>query len=184
MGQHGVEEAMHYLHDFLVFGSPGSQECEKALDISLQLCKQLGVLVAPRKLEGPGTALPFLEILIDTQKELRLPGEKLSCLKGLISTWKGRKSCQKQHLLCLIGQLQHACRVVQAGWTFLRRIIHSGSRATPPHSSQQRIPVRLTMVGSFLGNLEWCFYVWQLRSRLNGDGVDIRRIRIIGVRCI
>ena len=87
---------MHYLDDFLVFGSPGSQECEKALDISLQLCKQRGVLVAPRKLEGPGTALSFLGILIDTQKkELRLPGEKVSHLKGLISTWKGLKSCQK-----------------------------------------------------------------------------------------
>ena len=47
MGQHGVKEAMHYLDDFLVFGSPGSQKCEKALDISSQLCKQLGVLVAP-----------------------------------------------------------------------------------------------------------------------------------------
>ena len=78
--------------------------------ISLQLCKQLGVLVAPRKLEGPGTAISFLGILIDTQqKELRLPEEKLSRLKGMISKWKGWKGCQKRELLSLIGQLQHAC---------------------------------------------------------------------------
>ena len=48
---------------------------------------------------------------------------KLSRLKGMISTWKGRKSCRKRDLLSLIGQLQHACRVVRAGWTFLRRMI-------------------------------------------------------------
>ena len=62
MGQHGIKEAMHYLDDFLVFGSPESQECERAMAISLQLCKQLGVLVAPRKLEGPSTAISFLGI--------------------------------------------------------------------------------------------------------------------------
>ena len=93
--EHGIKEAMHYLDDCLVFGSPGSQECEKAMGISLQLCKQLGVLVAPWKLEGPGMAISFLGILIDIKKELRLPGEKFSHLEGLISTWKGQKSCQK-----------------------------------------------------------------------------------------
>ena len=123
-GQHGIKEVMHYLDNFLVFGSPGSQECEKAMDISLRLCNQLGVLVAPQKLEGPGTAISFLGFLIDTQKkELRLPGDKLSHLKGMISAWKGRKSCLKQDLLSLIGQLQHACRVVQTGRTFLRKMI-------------------------------------------------------------
>ena len=60
MGQHGVKEAMHYLDDFLEFSSPGSQECEKAMGISLQLCKQLGVLVAPRK-QGQERLSPFLE---------------------------------------------------------------------------------------------------------------------------
>ena len=149
MGQHGVKEAMNYLDDFLVFGSPGSQECEKALDISLQLCKQLGVLVAPRKLEGPGTALSFLGILIDTQKkELRLPGEKLSRLKGLISTWKGRKSCQKRDLLSLIGQLQHACRVVRAGRTFLRRMIDLSTVVVELHHH-----IRLNK--GFRSDLQW-----------------------------
>ena len=64
------------------------------------------------------------------------------------------------------------------------RFVHSGSRVTPPHLFQQRIPVRLTMVGSFFGRLEWCVYVCQPSSRLNGNGVDIRCIGIMGVWCI
>ena len=188
MGQHGVKEAMHYLDDFLVFGSPGSQECEKALDISLQLCKQLGVLVAPQKLEGPETALSFLGILIDTQKkELRLPGEKLSRLKGLILTWKGRKSCQKWDLLSLIGQLQHACRVVRAGRTFLRRMIDLSTVVVELHHHirlNKGFRSDLQWWDLFFGRLEWCVYVCQPSSRFNGNGVDIRCIGIMGVWCI
>ena len=149
MGQHGIKEAMHYLDDFLVFGSPESQECERAMAISLQLCKQLGVLIAPQKLEGPATAISFLGILIDTQQmELRLPEEKLSRLKGMISKWKGRKSCRKRELLSLIGQLQHACRVVRAGRTFLRRMIDLSTVVVELHHH-----IRLNK--GFRSDLQW-----------------------------
>ena len=39
MEQHGIKEAIHYLDDFLLFGSPDSQKCERPMAINLQLCK-------------------------------------------------------------------------------------------------------------------------------------------------
>ena len=124
MGRHGITEAMHYLDDFLLLGSKDSHQCETALRAALRLCNELGFPIAEHKLEGPATVLPFLGILIDTDRGvLQLPAEKLCRLKGLIRTWQGKKSCKKRELLSLIGQLQHACRVVRAGRTFLRRMI-------------------------------------------------------------
>ena len=149
MGRHGVECAIHYLDDFLVVGPPGSESCSRALASSLRLCEELGVPIAPHKLEGPGTAISFLGILIDTQEGvLRLPAEKLSRLRGLITGWKGRKCCLKRELLSLIGQLQHACKVVRAGRTFLRRMIDLSAVASELHH-------RIRLNVAFRSDLLW-----------------------------
>ena len=124
MGSHGVQEGIHYLDDFLVLGPAGSDMCGRALVTSLDICRELGVTVAPQKTEGPVTSLSFLGILLDTERmELRLPNDKLIRLRALIHEWKGRRACRKRQLLSLIGQLQHACKVVRAGRSFLRRLI-------------------------------------------------------------
>ena len=81
MGRHGVVHAMHYLDDFLILGPPDSEECSHALRSSLELCDSLGFPIASHKLEGPGTHLSFLGIMIDTvQGTLSLPLEKLDRL--------------------------------------------------------------------------------------------------------
>ena len=53
---------------------------------------------------------------------LRLPGNKLSILKETVREWLTRKSCSVRELQSLAGKLQHACKVVRPGRTFLRRI--------------------------------------------------------------
>lgn len=131
LGSHGVQSAIHYLNDFLIVGPPGTESCSRALATSLRLCKELGVPIAPHKLEGPSSTISFLGIQIDTQEGL--PLEKLSCLRALIAEWKGRKCCHKRKLLSLIGQLQHACRVERACWTFLRRMIDLSAVAAELH---------------------------------------------------
>ena len=48
------------------------------------------------KKEGPDTVLPVLGITVDTVcMELRLPDDKLSKLKALVSVWRNKKSCSK-----------------------------------------------------------------------------------------
>ena len=59
--------------------------------------------------------IPFLE--------LELPADKLQRLQDLLRSWLSRASCTKQELKPLIGYLSHACYVVRAGKSFLRRLI-------------------------------------------------------------
>ena len=130
IGRRNVVHAMHYLDDFLLLGPSNSSECSRALQESLRLCDRLGFPIAPHKLEGPASRLSFLGILIDSENDtLSLTADKCARLRSAISEWRGRKFCRKRELLSLIGQLQHACRVVRAGRTFLRRMIDLSSTA-------------------------------------------------------
>ena len=78
MAQHGVQNAIHYLDDFLIAELPDSTGCQEALSKALQTCTILGVPVAPKKLEGPASTITFLGLQFDTQLgQLRLPEDKL-----------------------------------------------------------------------------------------------------------
>ncbi len=130
----GIRFAIHYLDDFLVMGSPASEECKVALDKLLQLFGRLGIPVAANKLEGPASLLGFLGFELDTQAlVVRLPREKLIDLKGLISGWVGRTSCRKSELESLAGKLAHAARVVCPGKTFMRRMFEAPRSARRGH---------------------------------------------------
>ena len=85
LGADGITEALHYLDDFLLLGSTAQRR--SFLSTALNLCKRLGVPIADHKVEGPATVLPFLGILIDTEKSIvRLPHEKLK------QSWQGKWS--------------------------------------------------------------------------------------------
>ena len=119
----GVQEIFHYLDDFLVVGAPGSSQCADSLAMLLGWTNWLGLPVAPEKVEGPTSKLTFLGIEIDTGALiLRLPAQKLAALKMLIASWRTRRWCLKSELQSLAGKLQHACKVVRPGRSFLRRI--------------------------------------------------------------
>ena len=118
-----MTEVCHYLDDFLVAGAPGSSQCYRALSMLLQCLDWLGFPIAQEKLEGPTTEITFLRIEIDTDAlVLCLPGRKLASLKALISSWKDHRSCRKVELQSLAGKLQHTCKVVRPGRSFLRRV--------------------------------------------------------------
>ena len=147
--EEGACSSLHYLDDFLFIGAPQSEECRAALRLAQELCLRLGIPLALEKLEGPACILTFLGIILDTIRlELRLPGEKLERLIQQIRQWQGRKSCTKRELLSLIGQLQHACRVVTPGRTFLRRMINLSTTAHELHHH-----IRLNH--GFRSDLEW-----------------------------
>ena len=68
--------------------------------------------------------------------------------KNNCDQWRLRKSCKKRDLLALIGQLQHACRVVKPGRSFLRRMIDLSMTARELHHF-----IRLNR--GFRSDLEW-----------------------------
>ena len=67
--------------------------------------------------------LTFLDIELDTVLMVRrLPSDKLHELKSVVVEWLGKKICRRQELQSLVGKLQHACKVVCPGRTFLSRM--------------------------------------------------------------
>ena len=130
----GVARIDHYLDDFIVIGPPGSPECAMALDTVLRGCADLGVPLAMDKLEGPVPCLTFLGIEIDTEAEvLRLPQVKFERMRATLELWSARKVCKRKELESLIGILQHACKVIRPGRSFLRRMIDLLRVSHRPH---------------------------------------------------
>ncbi len=158
----GVKFVDHYLDDFIILGSPATSQCREALTIVDRVCRSLGVPLATHKREGPTTCITFLGILIDTiAGQLQLPPEKLSRLKGLLHEWGDRRSCTRKELESLVGHLNHACKVVRSGRSFLRRMIDLLHAVKLPTRSSSRI--RLNR--GFRSDLAW----WQeFITRWNG----------------
>ena len=127
----GIQHILHYLDDFLIIGPPGATSCAHNLSLMLRCLKWLGFPVAEEKMEGPTSKLTYLGIEIDTGAlVLRLPEEKLTALRPLISSWQGRRWCRKTDL-SIAGKQQHASIVVRPGKSFLCSVravqgIHSG----------------------------------------------------------
>ena len=128
----GVSSCLHYIDDFLTAGVPNSMQCAQNLQLLQSKCHRLGLPLATEKIEGPAAVLTFLGVEFDTdQMQMRLPQEKLDHLQVAVSGWLQRKAATKREMLSLIGELAHACKVVEAGRTFLRRLLdlaHSRTR--------------------------------------------------------
>ena len=138
----GIPEIYHYLDDFIVIAPANSPLCHQYLAILDKECLALGVPLAAHKRAGPTTTLTFLGIEIDTVAgQIRLPSDKLARLTATITQWKDRHSCPKNHLQSLIGLLNHACKVVRPGRSFLRRMIDllSTTRVNAPKSAVIRL---------------------------------------------
>ena len=151
--KHDGVEGLHYLDDFLLFGSPGLAQCADALGRAMARCQYLGVPVNPSKTEGPCTKLVFLGIELDTiSLTMCLPHGKLERLQREIRAWGGKKCCTKRGLLSIIGQLQHACCVIKEGRSFLRRMIELSRGVRELHH-------RVRLNAGFHSDLQWwnCF---------------------------
>ena len=120
-----VPDLLHYLDDYFTLGPPGSTICAQSLHAIQKAANDTGIPLAPEKIEGPTTCLIFLGIELDSmQMTARLPADKLFDLLTLIQTWRDKTYCKRKELESLIGKLSHACYVVPAGRTFLRRLIN------------------------------------------------------------
>ena len=76
------------LDDFLILGAPGSNECAEALRITRETCTELGVPLAPDKVEGPTTQITFLSIGLNTTKlTVGLSVQKMAELQRLLTQW-------------------------------------------------------------------------------------------------
>ena len=129
LDQKGASPTIHYLDDFLTMGPAGSPICHRNLKLVMDVSKQLGIPLALEKLEGPSHCLTFLGIILDTKlMQARLPEDKLSRIKVELSSWLHRKKATKRQILSLVGLLQHACKVVRPGRTFVARMYSTAAK--------------------------------------------------------
>ena len=143
----GVDCCLHYLDDYFFVESP--HVTASALTTATQTLSELGIPLAPDKVQGPTTCLTFLGIELDTvAMTARLPDDKLHRLQSMLLAWQDRKTCTKRELLSLVGVLQHVTLVVRLGRAFLRRMIDL-AKATKEYNHQ----VRLNR--EFRSDLQW-----------------------------
>ena len=120
----GLQQVYHYLDDFMIVARPYSLRCREDLQKLQQVFDRLGVPIAEEKVEGPSVCLTFLGIELDTRRMIRrLSSHKLTELESLIREWLPKKACKVKELQSLVGKLQHACKVVHLGRTFLCRML-------------------------------------------------------------
>ena len=79
----GVSPILHYLDNFLVMGPPLSPTHSNHLTTIMEVCSQLGILLALEKLEGPTQSLRFLGITLDTHC---LPPDKLQRIRDQVAS--------------------------------------------------------------------------------------------------
>ena len=71
--------------------------------------------------------------------ELRLPQDKLRKLQELLQEWQFKKVCTRHSLESLLGYLNHACKVVRPGRSFIGRLIAMLTQPRRTHRTMIRI---------------------------------------------
>ena len=108
----------------------------------------------------------FIGIELDTVKlEIRLPADKLQRLQEQTREWKGRKAGTNRDLLSLIGTLNHACKAVRQGRSFLRWLIDLSKVALHLHHH-----IRLNV--SARSDIQWWY---QFAASWNGVSMLLER---------
>ena len=108
-----IPPLLHYLDDFITTSPLDSSQCAHNLRSMLTVCKWLGLPLHPWKCEGPAIVLVVLGIDLDSVNQAaRLPADKLSALRGLISSWLPHKWCSR----CEMDPLIQAIYVMLPNW--------------------------------------------------------------------
>ena len=124
---------VHLLDDFLIVSSD-RQLCQVQLDLFIDLCSYVGILIATEKTFGPLTTLSFAGIELDSVlMEARLPLDKLNrCSLPLLDFFHCKKATLKE-VQSLTGLFNFACSVIVPGRAFLRRLVDLTVGIQCPH---------------------------------------------------
>ena len=122
---YGINFLLHYLDNFHTLGSPNSPVCQNNVNTCVRLFSEWGIPLHPDKLEGPSTCLMVLCIELDSRMlQARPPQDKFDHIAALLESWSLKQHCTWKEVESLISHLQHACKVIPQGRTFLRRMIN------------------------------------------------------------
>lgn len=162
-----VDAMSHILDDF-IFMALSKDRCKLALDKFRLLCKDLNLPIKESKTVLPNTTVQLHGLEVDTLKlEIRLPLDKLNAARQALIEARYRKKLTLVELQSLIGTLNFACRAIEMGRPFLRRLIdltigvtHKHHRVRLTAEARKDIDAWLMFLQSFNGasiilNPEW-----------------------------
>ena len=90
--------------------------------------------------------------------EARLPEEKLQEIQLLVAEWLDKKKASKRRILSLVGQLQHATKVVKHGRTFVARLYSTAAKVQEMdflHKTKHGLSLRYMLMACIPAALEW-----------------------------
>ena len=111
------------IDDFFIMADT-EEKCHAHLQAFLNICKDLGVPMAPEKNTTPATNTTFLGIELDTlNQRAKLPIDKLLQYKAVVGDTLQKHRISRKELESLVGKLSFAASVVPArpARPFLRR---------------------------------------------------------------
>ena len=124
----------HILDDFLFVGPPNSLICQNNLEAFIHLCEFLNIPIKHSKTYRPNKVMEAHGIEIDSEyMQYRLPHDKLTKAKVLLTGLAKRKKVTLKELQSAIGFLQFACKAIVPGRAFLRRLIDLTVGVRLPH---------------------------------------------------
>ena len=118
-----MKHVLHLLDDFLMIDEP-SFDAEITMQHLLDVFRKLKVPLALHKSVGPTTCLEYLGIILDSANMIaKLPQDKFCRIKDLLYVLLDRRICTKRELLCLLGHLNYATRVIIHGRSFVSYLL-------------------------------------------------------------
>lgn len=89
--------------------------------VFLMISNYAGIPSKASKTILPSTWVPMHSMFVDTMlMQARLPGDKLSCLFDLVTSFSSKRTAHLKVWQSLLGHLSFACRVIGTGRPFLR----------------------------------------------------------------
>ena len=138
---------------FLVI-APTYDSCLAAMYAALQIMMDLGFEINWKKVIYPATKVPFLGIVIDSQRmKASIPPEKLRDIKNKAIVWLDKKKATKRELQSLAGSIAWGAKCVKAIRPVLRGIIdlYKGLKSSHHHV---RIPRTVKLDIQYF--IQWC----------------------------
>lgn len=122
-----------YLDDFW-FVESTPERLTAALDLATNIFQKCGLVVNPKKREGPAQRLVFLGILFDSiNQTLSCAPERLEELKSRLQTARISSTMRVREAQSLLGKLSFASQVLPGSRPFMRRLFDTITERQATH---------------------------------------------------
>ena len=124
---------INYLDDYL-FAAALKRECDRQVEIFLEVCKSIKFPVAMEKTFWGTTVLVFLGLLLDTERQLVcIPVDKIEKALRLIQEFLNSRKATLLKFQKLTGSLNFLCKCIVPGRAFLRRLYLDKTKGLKQH---------------------------------------------------